>query len=527
MSVVIKMKGLPFESTAKDIKSFFQGLYLREDEIHLAAYKDGKAAGIAFAVFHSDEDARKAMFRNGKYIGKRYIELFLSSTSEMNSMLQQGVPKPRQAREGGGQREEMKSKGNRGKMKQNRVQNVKRSDRSEVHPRARSRSPISRQGNPGRESNSRSFGGSNRGPGFGGDNERHVELDDREARFFEMRMREEEDERQDRYHRLHNEREIPRERMGNKSFQMDKRDMHREKGNGREDANNRNKQRGSPQSSREERDRGDRNDETCCRLFGLPFQVSESEVRNFFKGFSVLKIKLLYHPEGSFAGRKNGQAYVEFRSVQESREAAKKKHKQYMGNRYVEVTCCSKREMIEESKVNDDLCQRAQEGQRGDRESRFSSVAGNHPISDLAIKIDPEILNSAYSMPNFLDSNPDLRNLGFSLPNPYMSSEAVDLQTLATLRQLESRANINPDDVTAGCVVGIRNLPSTITAEEILDFFYGFPVFSDSVRIHYLAPGQSSGDAMVTFRSSREATAAIEQLNHKPVGKRNVQLFLV
>ena len=604
MSVIIKMKGLPFDSTAKDIKSFFQGLHLREDEIHLAAYKDGKAAGIAFAVFHSDEDARKAMFRNGKYMGKRYIELFLSSTSEMSSMLQHGVPiKTRQSRDGGGGRhDEMKPKGD---QKQSIAQ---KTDRRDPHPRARSRSPLSRHGNPGRESGSRNSGGWNRGSGFS-DSERLFEFDNRGASSLEMRWRGEEDDGQDRYHRLHNEREIPRESMGNRSFQVDEREiprermgnrsfqvdereiprermgnrsfqvnemeiprerignrsfqvdereiprermgnrsfqvdereiprermgnrsfqvnerqMHRERGHGKEDNHGRSSQRRSPQSSRE--DRGDRSDFTCCKLNGLPFQVSESDIRDFLEGFSVRKIKLLYHAGGSFAGKKNGQAYVELRSAREAQEAAKKKHKQYLKKRYVEVVCCSKKEMIEESNLNDDECRRAQEGQRGDRESRYDSMASGNPISDLAIKINPEILHSAYGMPNLLQS-PDLRTLGLSLSNPYMPSEAMNLQTLATLKQLESRANINPEDVTAGCVVGIRNLPSTITADEILDFFYGFPVYSDSVRIHYLAPGRSSGDAMVTFRSSQEAMAAIEQLNHKPVGKRNIQLFLV
>ncbi|EDO47282.1 predicted protein, partial [Nematostella vectensis] len=75
MPVVIKMKGLPFEATSRDIQMFFDGLSLREKDIHLAANKDGKASGISFAVFNVDDDARKAMYRTGKYMGKRYIEL--------------------------------------------------------------------------------------------------------------------------------------------------------------------------------------------------------------------------------------------------------------------------------------------------------------------------------------------------------------------------------------------------------------------------------------------------------------------
>lgn len=537
MSIVIKMKGLPFEATAKDIKSFFQGLHLREGDIHLAAYKDGKAAGIAFAVFHNDEDARKAMFKNGKYMGKRYIELFLSSSTEMNSMLHHGVPNPRQAREevrdegGRGQRSEGKPKEN---QRQNRFQKSSRSDRREVQIRSRSRSPVSRHGNPGQESDSRSFGGwGMMNSSLGSDSERLFESGDRGKSFFEMRWREEEDGRQDRYHRLQNEREFPKERMGEMSFQKDQRDIpvRRERSHGKEEIQGRRAHKRSPSPAKEKRNREDRNDYklNCCRLDGLPYRITEPDIKDFFKGFSVQKIRLLYHAKGNFAGKKNGKGYVEFKSVKDAREAAKKKHKQYLKSRYVEVDSCTKGEMIEECNVNDEELQKAQQNdQMGDRDrDREPRYDSGKPISDLAIKINPQLFNSNYGMPNLLDNNPSLGNLGLSLPNPYMSSEAVDLQTLATLKQLESRANINPEDVTAGCVVGIRNLPSNVTADEILDFFYGFPVFSDSVRIHYLAPGRSSGDAMVTFRSSREATTAIRQLNNRPVGKRNIQLFLL
>jgi RNA recognition motif-containing protein len=531
MSVVIKLKGLPFESTAKDIQSFFQGLDLREEEIHLAAYKDGKAAGIAFAVFHSDEDARKAMFKNGKYLGKRYIELFLSSTSEMNTMLQDGVPEPRPPKKkAGGPHEQTKPKG--AHNRQNRDQNSFRYDKREFHPPARSRSPLSRHGNSVPQFHARPFRGMGRGSNYGVSNERRNESDNRGPSSFEMRWRDDEDMAQDQYHRLQNERGNLRESMGNSNLQMDgyDRDMHRARGYGKEDGYERNVHRRAPSSNREEREREDLNVQTCCRLYGLPFQITEDEIIDFLEGLSVVKVKMLYHFGGSFAGKKNGRAYVELKSVRDAKEAAKKKHRQYLGSRYVEVHCCSKMEMVEESNRNDEECQRKREEFRGNEDSsydsRYDSMA--NPISDLAIKIDPEILNSpSHGMPSLMDGGPDLQNLGISLPNPYLPSDSLELQTLATLKQLASTANINPEDVTAGCVVGIRNLPSTITTEETLDFFYGFPVFQDSVRIHFLAPGRSSGDAMVTFRSSREAAAAIEQLNHKPVGKRNVQLFLV
>ncbi|KAK3755935.1 hypothetical protein QZH41_007817 [Actinostola sp. cb2023] len=259
-------------------------------------------------------------------------------------------------------------------------------------------------------------------------------------------------------------------------------------------------------------------DESCIHLFGLPFQITEKEIFSFFKVYDVVKVKLLYHPSGRFAGKKTGEGYVEFRSVRDSSEAATK-NKQHIGNRYVEIRPCSKMAMMNASERNDLDLQRALDSHSVDGDSRYGPMS-KHPVSDLAINIDTDLLKQD------LDGR-RLLNRGLTLPDPYLSTESPELQTLATLNQLASTANINPDDVAAGCVVGIRNLPSTITAEELLDFFYAYVVFQDSVRIHFLAPGRSSGDAMVTLRNSREATTAIQELNHKLVGKRSVQLFLV
>ena len=85
------MKGLPWEATARDITKFYRGLNISEEDIHLAPSQEGKASGFAFACFHEDDEARKAMYRNGNYVGKRYIELVLSSQSEMEKTLSEGV----------------------------------------------------------------------------------------------------------------------------------------------------------------------------------------------------------------------------------------------------------------------------------------------------------------------------------------------------------------------------------------------------------------------------------------------------
>ena len=82
-------------------------------------------------------------------------------------------------------------------------------------------------------------------------------------------------------------------------------------------------------------------------------------------------------------------------------------------------------------------------------------------------------------------------------------------------------------DINEGKVVGIRNLPFSITPEEIIGFFRGYGAIPDSVRIHYSEDGRSSGDAIITFRSGRDASRAITNLNKRPIGKRKVELFVM
>ncbi|XP_068093744.1 RNA-binding protein 12B-like [Hyperolius riggenbachi] len=73
------------------------------------------------------------------------------------------------------------------------------------------------------------------------------------------------------------------------------------------------------------------------------------------------------------------------------------------------------------------------------------------------------------------------------------------------------------DDMT---VVFIRNLPVTITVAEILDFFHGYKVKSVNLR------DISNGVATVRMPENTEAMSAIEALNEKEIGLKQVLLSL-
>merc|ERR1712226_1517849 len=80
---VVKIRGLPWDSTNSDIRRFFEGLDMVHNGIIMVLNRyNGKPKGEAFVQFTSKEDAEKALERHEKTIGKRYIEVYKSSMFE-------------------------------------------------------------------------------------------------------------------------------------------------------------------------------------------------------------------------------------------------------------------------------------------------------------------------------------------------------------------------------------------------------------------------------------------------------------
>ncbi|MEQ2211926.1 hypothetical protein XENOCAPTIV_020643, partial [Xenoophorus captivus] len=88
--------------------------------------------------------------------------------------------------------------------------------------------------------------------------------------------------------------------------------------------------------------------------------------------------------------------------------------------------------------------------------------------------------------------------------------------------------NPNNQRVAAGpTVVKLQNMPFTVTVDEIMDFFYGYQVVPGSVCLQFNDKGMPNGEAMVAFQSHDEATAAVMELNDRPIGARKVKINLV
>ena len=74
LSLTVKMRGIPFSCSEKDIIDFFHPIKIID--IRIPLNEKGKAKGNAYVDFESEVDVEEAMKRSQNKIKKRYIELF-------------------------------------------------------------------------------------------------------------------------------------------------------------------------------------------------------------------------------------------------------------------------------------------------------------------------------------------------------------------------------------------------------------------------------------------------------------------
>lgn len=486
MPVIIKLKGMPWQTTSREVKAFFRDSKLAEHDIHLAPNEDGKACGVGFACFYDDEDARRAMQRNGAYIGKRYVELFLSSQTEMEKALRDGVPitvktavtaaSGRSSRGGGAADKSSDSTRSRDRSRSPRDRSSSKfrggSRLSNTSTFERSRSPVrsvrggsystSRTGMNGRDSSSRE-GGFGRGRGRGrGDSVRG-------SRGFRGRGRGgsrgshslsgfRSPESSSRDNKLRSKRDSSGERNAFRtSFRQESSPVHGgEKG-------------------------------LFLKMTGMPFTAKDGDILQFLKGINVAAVYIIPNKQGKYVGKSSGSAFVECASEGDCVKALKR-HGQFLGNRYINVSRCTLEEIV--ATLNIDM----------------SLLTGS-----LSVEMGSR---SVREPPNFGSGN-------FSASSPPV--DPID----TTASMVAESANINLADIKDGCVVGIRNLPVSTAPDDILRLFKGFPAIPDSVRIHYIDANRCSGDAMITLVSNERAKIAIRQLSGKQMGGRKIELFLL
>ncbi|XP_035799075.1 G-rich sequence factor 1 isoform X2 [Amphiprion ocellaris] len=95
---VVMLRGIPFTCTENDIVHFFSGkltcLDIVQNGITIVTDSKGRKSGEAFVQFTSQEAADEALQRDRDLIGSRYIEVFPSTSEDIQSTLRRRTSPP-------------------------------------------------------------------------------------------------------------------------------------------------------------------------------------------------------------------------------------------------------------------------------------------------------------------------------------------------------------------------------------------------------------------------------------------------
>ncbi|KAM8923912.1 heterogeneous nuclear ribonucleoprotein H3 [Pelodytes ibericus] len=86
---IVRVRGLPWSCTREEVLEFFSECAILDGVggIHFTTSKEGRPSGEAFILLETDDDLKKALEKDRKYMGHRYIEVFKSNNTEMEWVL--------------------------------------------------------------------------------------------------------------------------------------------------------------------------------------------------------------------------------------------------------------------------------------------------------------------------------------------------------------------------------------------------------------------------------------------------------
>ncbi|XP_074647815.1 heterogeneous nuclear ribonucleoprotein H-like isoform X2 [Tubulanus polymorphus] len=91
---VVRVRGLPWSATAEEIIEFMAGVNLPRgaQSVHLTYMRDGRPSGEAYVEVCSENDVHHAVKKHNNHMGKRYIEVFSATKSEMDWVVKRSGP---------------------------------------------------------------------------------------------------------------------------------------------------------------------------------------------------------------------------------------------------------------------------------------------------------------------------------------------------------------------------------------------------------------------------------------------------
>ncbi|NXF91556.1 GRSF1 factor, partial [Eubucco bourcierii] len=87
---LIRAQGFPFSCTEEDVLTFFDSCRIRNGEngIHFLLNREGRRRGDALIEMESKADVQRALEKNLRYMGPRYVKVFEVHDSDVEGLLQ-------------------------------------------------------------------------------------------------------------------------------------------------------------------------------------------------------------------------------------------------------------------------------------------------------------------------------------------------------------------------------------------------------------------------------------------------------
>ncbi|XP_027554292.1 G-rich sequence factor 1 isoform X2 [Neopelma chrysocephalum] len=193
-------------------------------------------------------------------------------------------------------------------------------------------------------------------------------------------------------------------------------------------------------------------------LRGLPFSSTEEDIADFFAGLKIADIAFIYRGD-----RKTGEAFVQF-ATPEMAAKALLRHKEYMGNRYIEVYVSRKHQM-----------------QR-------------HMSHDKQLMTYSKMRREYESLPE---------------ERGWRGTRAQEENRLYRGETENSRSVLEPGNTSSPArhCVCMKGLPTQATAQDIINFFA--PLRPTRILVEYNSQGDATGEVEVHFESHEDAVAAM------------------
>ncbi|KAM6361844.1 G-rich sequence factor 1 [Alca torda] len=195
-------------------------------------------------------------------------------------------------------------------------------------------------------------------------------------------------------------------------------------------------------------------------LRGLPFSSTEDDIAAFFSGLKITDIAFVYRGE-----RKTGEAFVQF-AAPEMAAKALLRHREYIGNRYIEVYVSRRHQM--------------------QRHVPYDKQMATYP----RVRREQEFVSEDRGLSSTGGSDAERENKRCGEGTESDRPVAESANTSSPLH-----------------FVHVRGFPTQASAQDIINFFA--PLKPTRIMVEYDSQGDATGEADVHFESQEDAVAAM------------------